>query len=272
MINFNGTLLNEKNALLTANNRAFKYGDAIFETIRYLDSKCSFIEDHYFRLMASMRMLRMEIPMYFTVDFLKEEIDKTAIANDLKNARVRLTVFRNDGGTYAPETHQASFLIECVRLEYTVKDTYVIDVFKDYFISTGLLSTVKTTNRLINVLAGIYATENKLDNCILLNDKKFVAEAINGNLFIVVGKNIKTPSLQEGCIHGIIRKKIIEIISDDTEFEIEETAISPFELLKADELFITNAIIGVQPVKKYRKTEFSDKVSKELRFRLKALI
>ena len=264
MINFNGSLENDSIKLFNANNRAFKYGDALFETIKVENLKIIFLEDHYFRLMASMRMLRMYIPMNFTLEFFENEIINTVKSNNLENARVRFTIFRNDGGYYTPVSNKTSYLVEASILKNVLKESYTLDIFKDYYVYSGLLSTVKTANKLTNVLASIYADENELDNCILLNEKKYVVEAINGNIFIIKDNVIKTPPLIEGCVKGIMRKKIIEILSKSEDYSIEEIAISPFELQKADELFITNVIVGILPITNYRKKEFSSEVSKSL--------
>jgi branched-chain amino acid aminotransferase len=272
MVNFNGNLILNSKAFLNIENRAFKFGDALFETLKVERFKIQFIEDHYFRLMASMRMLRMKIPMHFTIDFLENEIVKTIKGNDLESARVRLTIYRNNGGLYAPTSNEISYLIEVTILNVPAKDTYTIDVFKDYFIYSGLLSSIKTTNKITNVLAGIYASENGLDNCILLNERKYIAEAINGNIFTVEGNVLKTPATEEGCIKGVIRKKIIEIVSKNEKYSLIETAISPFELQKSDEVFITNAIVGIQSVTHYKKKIFSNTVAKELIKALASLI
>lgn len=125
---------------------------------------------------------------------------------------------------------------------------------------------------MLNTLAAVFAEENDLDNCILLNERKGVVEAINGNIFIVKGNTIKTPALTEGCIKGIIRKKVIEIIEKHPEYTVEETTISPFEIQKADEVFITNAIIGIQPVTNYRKKEFSTDITNKIKSSLKLAI
>lgn len=272
MINFNGEIVNASTNVLTGNNRAFKYGDALFETMKAEKLIILFLEDHYFRLMASMRMLRMEIPMNFTMDFFEQELSKTIKANNLEDARIRITVYRKDGGLYTPNTNKVDFIIEASPLKKVIKEGYNVDLFKDYFIYSGLLSTIKTTNKLTNVLAGIYASENNLDNCILLNEKKQVVEAINGNIFLVFGNMIKTPSINEGCVKGIIRKKIIEIISKHVTYTIEETEISPFDIQKADELFISNTIVGIQSVTSYRKSYFKTTVAQELTEALSKLV
>ena len=270
MINFNGTLESPENFTFTINNRAFKYGDGIFETVKVLNNNVVFWEDHYFRLMSSMRMLRMKIPMSFTLEFLEAEILKTIKSQEASSSfRVRLSVYRQDGGLYTPTTNNIDYLIEVSPLNIQEKTTYTVDLFKDFYNYSGLLSTVKTNNRMLNTLASVFASENDLDNAILLNEKKGVVEATNGNIFIVKGNTIKTPALTEGCIKGITRGKIIEIITKNVDFEVEETSISPFEIQKADEVFITNAITGIQIVTNYRKKVFSrvvgDKLSNSLR-------
>ena len=265
MINFNGELQHPDTINLTSENRAFKYGDAIFETVKVIPHKVIFWEDHYFRLMSSMRMLRMKIPMSFTLEFLEQEILKTvATQNDAAFYRVRLTICRKDGGFYTPETNEIDFLIEATPLNHEIKREYAVDVYKDFYNYSGLLSNVKTTNRMLNTLASIFAKDNNLDNCVLINENKGVVEVANGNIFILIDKTVKTPSLTEGCIKGIIRKKVIEIIQKNPEYSIEETTISPFEIQKADEVFLTNSIIGVQPITNYRKKEFSTEIGKKI--------
>ena len=271
MMNLNGTLIADEHVNLNPKNRGFKYGDAIFETIKVVNNKVIFWEDHYFRLMASMRMLRMKIPMSFTLEFLEEEILKTIKEIDNPKVRVRLSVYRKDGGLYKPKTNKVDFLIEANPLNYQQKETYTIDLYKDFYNFSGLLSTIKTTNRMLNVVASVYAAENDFDNCVLLNERKGIVEVTNGNIFIVINNTIKTPALSEGCIKGIIRKKVIEIIQKNKEFVLEETAISPFEIQKADEVFITNAIIGIQSVTHYRKKMFKTEIASKIASSLKVL-
>jgi|TARA_B100000809_G_scaffold84983_1_gene83518 branched-chain amino acid aminotransferase len=272
MINFNGELLFKENIKLTTDNRGFKYGDGIFETIKVVHKKVIFWEDHYFRLMASMRMLRMKIPMEFTLEFLEKEILKTVdVLEDGASFRVRLNVFRKDGGLYTPKTNAINYLIEASESNYKTKETYEIDVFKDFYNYSGLLSTIKTNNRMLNTLASIYANENDLDNCILVNERKGVVEVANANIFIVKNNIVKTPALTEGCIKGVVRSKVIDILIKNKDFTIEETVISPFEIQKADEVFITNAIMGIQAVTKYKKKSFNTDLAGKLHASLKVL-
>lgn len=276
MVNLNGKFFSSEAEILTHKNRGLKYGDALFETLRCIKGDLFFWEDHYFRLMASMRILRMEIPMEFTMEFLEEEIKNTIVENQLENeaVRVRVTVFRNDGGLYSPLTNTVSYLIEVEKMEspfYLISENpYEVELFKDYYVNRDMLSNLKSTNKLLNVVACVYAQENGYDSCLLINTDKQVVEAISGNLFVVHGDTIKTPPLADGCLDGIIRKKIIEIVEATEAYQFVEESISPFELQKADELFITNSIVGIQPISKYRKKVFKNEIGKNLVGKLNA--
>jgi branched-chain amino acid aminotransferase len=269
MINFNGKIL-EEDKLLSVQNRGYNYGDALFETIKISLGKILFWEDHYFRLMASMRILRMEIPMNFTMEFLEEQIKNTLEANKLseKSSRAKIMIHRNEGGLYLPETNDVTFVMTVKLLENDFfilnESNYEVDLFKDYYISPSLLSTLKTTNKVLNVVGSVYAKENNLQNCLLLNTNKQVVEALNGNVFLVKDHVIKTPPLTDGCLKGVMRTQLINIIKALPEYEFEEASISPFELQKADELWVTNVIYGIQPITKYRKKEFSKEVAKSV--------
>jgi branched-chain amino acid aminotransferase len=272
MVNINGVLFNEAQANISLANRGYAYGDALFETLKVVNGAIFFWEDHYFRLMASMRILRMDIPMSFTMEFLEAEILKTVNANSLleATARVRLNVDRGEGGKYLPsktaevnfnigvETHNQPFYQVLPFQDYTV------DLYKDYYMAPGLLSGLKSNNKALQVIGSIYAQENKLNNCLVLNTDKNVIEALNGNLFLVKGNSIKTPPLEDGCLKGVMRKQILSLLQNNPNYVLEEASISPFELQKADELFITNTIIGVQSIGQYRKKKFDNSTAEAI--------
>jgi branched-chain amino acid aminotransferase len=275
-VNFNGKLLPENENYLNHENRGLRYGDALFEAIRVSGDSIFFWEDHYLRLMASMRILRMEIPMNFTMEFLEAEILKTVASNGLKNssARIRLTIFRNNGGLYLPETNDISYCIEAKVLPspfYIFEEQdYEVELFKDFYVNADMTSTLKTNNKIINVVGSVFANENDYNNCILLNQNKQVVEFLNGNIFMVKGNTIVTPPLKDGCLNGILRKKLIEVLGKLEGYTLNEVSISPFDLQKADELFLTNSILGIRSVTKYRKKEFTNLVAKDLIGKLNA--
>jgi branched-chain amino acid aminotransferase len=219
----------------------------------------------------------MEIPMDFSMEFLEDRVKETLEANNLSDttARIRLTVYRKDGGFYLPLTREVSYIIEASPMDtpfYVISnECYEIELYKDFLVNRDLLSTLKTSHRLVQITGSIYSAENGYQNCLLLNHQKMVTEALNGNLFLVNGKSITTPPLSYGCLNGIIRKLLIEIIRKLDDYEIVEDSISPFELQKADELFITNSIVGIRPVTKYRKAEYASEVARNLLGKLNAL-
>ncbi|WP_296686762.1 aminotransferase class IV [Flavobacterium sp.] len=275
MINFNGDSSAQENML--TQNRAFLYGDAVFETVKIVKGKILFLENHYFRLMASMRILRMEIPMNFTMEYFEEQLLSVVENNGFSDsARARITVYRNDGGYYLPITNDISFLIHTSSLEnqsfiFETKECEV-DLYKDFYIIKQLLSTLKTTNKVVNVTASIYANENGLDNCILLNENKNVVEVLQGNIFMLQGNTLITPPISEGCINGVMRKQVLALAKTIEGLEVIEEIISPFDLQKADELFFTNVIKGIQSITKYRKKEFSTTTANVLVQKLNELI
>jgi len=276
MINCNGNIQDTSN-LAVESNRGFLFGDAIFETIKVNGTKILFLEEHYLRLMASMRICRMEIPMNFTMEFMEEEILKLiALQTNKVSNRIRFSVFRNAEGFYNPTSNDVQFIITCSELasdSYVFSSTtYEVELFKDFHISKHLLATLKTNNKMINVVASIFAKENGFENCLLINEDKNVVEATNGTIFMKMGNQIITPPTSDGCLNGIMRKQIIAIVNKMDTIEMIEKSISPFDLQKADELFISNVITGIQPITKYRKKEFTSEVAKEITGLLNTLI
>jgi len=276
MVNFNGLLVSSQEQSWS-NNRSFLYGDGVFETLKIVNQKVLFLEDHYFRLMASMRIVRMEIPMNFTMEYFENQIINTVIANQCSDsARARITVYRNEGGYYLPETNQISFIIQATSLSTSSYSyeviPYEVDLYKDFYIAKQLLSTLKTTNKIIHVTGSIFAKENGFQNCLLLNDEKNVVEALQGNIFMLMDGKLITPPVTDGCLNGILRKKIISLAKSIENIEMVEASISPFDLQKAEELFITNVIKGIQPITKYRKKEYTTNVAKQLTEKLNTLI
>lgn len=276
MINFNGTLVEQTGAALQE-NRGFLFGDSVFETIKVLDGKVLFLEDHYFRLMASMRIIRMEIPMNFTMEFFESQILNLVKAKAIESAaRVRFSVFRKSGGFYLPKTNEIEFVVVAESLETAVysfeNQPYEVELFKDFHITAQLLSILKSNNRLVQITGSIFAEENGYQNCFLMNDAKNVVEALQGNLFMLSGNTLVTPPLSDGCLNGIMRKQILAITRKMENLEVIEQSISPFDLQKADELFVTNVIKGVQPITKYRKKEYKTDFASEVIKKLNAQI
>lgn len=267
MFNFNGDIQNRIEKIFL--NRAFLYGDSVFETIKVVKNKILFWEEHYLRLMSSMRILKIEIPNTFTPEYLEDQIKKTNFSvSKLFSGRVRLTIFRDGGGFYTPKSNESCFVIKSFENDKILFDTefkeYKVDIYKDYFIQSNLLSNLKTNNRLINILGSIYAKNNGLENCILLNDQKLVAEFLNGNIFVVKENIVLTPPLGSGCLSGVMRNKIIESIIGIPLIEVKEQNFSAYEIISSQEIWVSNCISGIIPVTDYRNKQFGNSLAKKV--------
>ena len=276
MVNFNGNI-QENSSISIENNRGFLFGDSVFETIKVLDNKVLFLEDHYFRLMASMRICRMEIPMNFTMEYFEEQIlNLIQSLNNSNSYRIRFTVYRDSEGFYLPKSRNVQFIVLASSLNSELysfgKEHYEVELYKDFYVSKQLLSTLKTNNKMLQITGSIFADENGYDNCLVLNDEKNVIEALQSNIFMKTGNVVSTPPVSDGCLNGIMRKQILEILKKMEGIEVKETSISPFDLQKADELFLTNVVSGIQPITKYRKKEYTTEFASDVLKRLNAKI
>ena len=270
-LSYNGKIIEEGEFSIASNNRALQYGDGIFETMHASGSKVLFFYDHLERLIRSMKILKMEVPVKFTVDTmgLQKEISKLLIKNKLfKGSRVRMSVIRQSGGFYAPTTNETDYMIQCSSLptdsyEFNAKGLYV-DLYDEIPKPINYLSRLKTISSMIFVMAGVYKIENQLDECILINTKGNIIEGISSNIFIVKENSIYTPSLREGCLAGIMRQKVIEI-ARKMGLTVQDEAVMKIEdLMAADEIFFTNAVNGIRWVMGFKQRRYYNKVSNSL--------
>ena len=248
-VNFNGKIFSSDLPILKSNNRAFLYGDAIFETLRMFEGKLPFLENHINRMLKTLAFLKYSVPKKYSAHFFKKEIKK--IASD--NSRIRITVFRSDGGLYTPKNLRPNFLITSQPLKSSQfilnKEGLTLGIFDEVKLSQTPLSPFKTCNALPYILAGIYKKEQNLDDCILLNEKDRISEAISSNIFLFKKNKLITPSLSEGCVSGTMRSLIFKIASEENII-IQEKKISLSSLNSFEEIWLTNAINGIQWVSK----------------------
>ncbi len=261
MINFNGLLSPREQFKLTLHNRAFRFGDSLFEEIKIVGETILFWESHYFRLMAGMRLLRMQIPIHFDMEFLETEILKTCAFRKSDAHLIRLTICRKDNKNLLTKDQSIDFYIETTDETEAAfnlfEGRFEIDLYKDFYENTSLLSTIETSSNLIPILSKIFADENNLDECLILNANKNVIGASVGNLFLVKGYSVLTPPVEDGCKKGILRNEIIKLLKKSALYQLEETSISPFELQSGDELFLAHITFGIIPISKYRKKEYT---------------
>ncbi|MFC2103972.1 aminotransferase class IV [Bacteroidota bacterium] len=253
---------------LNFKNRAFCYGDALFETMHANGSEIQFFEDHLTRLKYGMDVLKLEIPSAIETGFIEKEIIKLLHKNKLyQGVRIRLTVFRNEGGKYTPSDNNISYLVET---EFIENDHYelnqkglIIDFFRDIKKPVNVFSNLKSANALLYVMTGIYAKENNLDDCIITNEKGNIVEGISSNIFLVKGDSIFTPPLKDGPVAGIMRKQILKI-ADSNGLKVNfENSIDEMQLKNADEVFFTNTISGIKWVLAYKDRRYFNNIARQ---------
>ncbi len=275
-LSHNGNFILADMPVVTANNRSFRYGDALFETIRITNYNPQFLKEHLMRLHAGMDILKMEMNPLLNSTYLEHAILELAQKNNItSDGRARLTVYRNEGGFYAPSDNKVSFLIEVDSLDeigYTLNSKgYTVDLFTEFKKAQNNLSSIKYANSVIYVMAGIHKVQQQLDECLLLNDKHHIIEGISSNIFAVKNGVLYTPPVADGCVNGVMRKKIIEI-AQANKIAVYEISVMQNVLLGADELFLTNTINGIRWVVAYKQKRYFNDTSKKLTEKLNELI
>lgn len=265
---FNGEFIIAGEPVFTARNRAFAYGDALFETIFCLGTTPRFLEQHIKRLQEGMKVMGMISMPQLNKELLREQIVKLLNKNRIfKGARVRLTVFREEGGLYTPASDNVSWIIESTALSHEKFELnasgLVIDIFDQVHKPVNALSNLKTTNALIYVLAGRYKRLQGLGECMILNQFGRVAETISSNIFIYRNEVIYTPPLTEGCIAGTMRTRVLELAAQ-AGYRTEEKPLFEKEIHEAEEVFITNAIQGIKWVGSYKERRYFNFVTRKL--------
>jgi len=266
-INHNGIIIEDTNPVLSSSNRAFRFGDALFETIRLVHQRPQLVKSHYERLLKGIKLLKMNVPDFLTDEFIKNTIIDLAQKNNLSgDSRARFTIYRADGGFYSPTTNDVSFLVEMFPLEtsgYTLNSKgLTVDLYTDIKKQPTIISSIKSANSLLYVMAGIHKTEKGLDDCIILNDKMNIIESIDSNLFAVKNGVLYTPPVAEGCIEGVMRKRIIEL-AQQNKIAVYEISILQNVLLASDELFLTNTINGTKWIVAYKQKRYFNNTAKK---------
>ena len=272
-IDFNKKLLPEKETILTAENRAFRYGDGLFETMRWMDGDIRFLAHHVSRLQEGMRLLQLERPTAFDAHFIRSRAAELVKKNGLEgqHVRVRLQVYREGEGLYSPQQNRASYVMSVSKLDPDDakhrKIGLIVDVYSEFRKPYSELAKLKSSNALVYVMAGLYRKKNGLDDVLILNQEGFLCESMSSNVFIWYGKKLYTPALSEGCIDGVMRKVVIEMALEEG-LEVIEAQIHPAIMNQADEIFHTNAIHGVQWVMGYKQKRYFNRISRMLQEKL----
>jgi branched-chain amino acid aminotransferase len=259
---YNGHLISLYEPAISFTNRAFRYGDSLFESMLFSNGKIMFITDHVKRLKLSMTTLRMNVPADFNSANIEQLILQLIEHNNIKNdARIRLTVFRNEGGFYTPETNDISFLIEVKQLDtvgYNLnKKGLWVDIYAEIKKQITKISNLKTGSALLYVMAGLTKTSLRLDDCLLVNENGHIIESVNSNVFVIKNGTLYTSPITDGCIDGVMRKQILAIAAQNKILAFEQS-ITVHTLTDGDEVFLTNAISGIQWVGQFKNKFYTN--------------
>ena len=263
-INDNGKLIKKENWQLSPDNRSFRYGDGFFETMHLINGKLILEAYHFERLFSSLEILKFTKPQHFTLQKLTQEIIEVAIKNNHKHARVRLTIYRGDGGLYDEVNHAPNYLIQTWALNNSIntlnENGLIVDFYVDARKPCDNFSAIKSNNFLCYAMGALWAKQQKLNDCILLNAFDNVADATIANVFIVKDGTICTPLLTDGGINGVMRRHILKCIKDEG-IPNKETSLTADDILQASEVFFTNAIYGIRWVKQVGKSHYQNQVA-----------
>ncbi len=257
-INVDGVITELKNATIKLDNRAFFVGDTVSEVLRLVNGEIVDWEDHYFNLMASMRIFRMNIPLDFTPEFFQAEIHRLAQENTAVNGRIVFFVYRQatDNLLKAKISYMLQMTVSTHPWEYITSDDEEIDVYKDYAINQSFYSLVNT-HRPEEQIAEIYRLENGYADLVLLNPQKRMARTLKGAIFVIKDQVIKTPKKEEGALSSVLRNRLIKKLNEHADYSVEETDIFPFEMQKADEVFVLIDGVGILSITQNRKKQFA---------------
>jgi len=265
-INHNGRIYEEGQTVLAITDHSYRYGDGLFETMKGTAGAIMFKEDHFERLYSGLRILKINVPALFTKQYIEDQIKDLCKKNDCRGlARIRLSVSRGSGGLYDCD-NKFSYSIECWPLEERGlnENGLVIDIFPEARKSIDAFSNLKSANYLPYTMAAVWAKENKLNDALVLNAHGRICDASIANVFWVKDEVIFTPPLSEGCVAGVMRKKILDLAIRRQGFLVKESVLTESTLFDADEIFLTNVTSGIKWVKASRDTIYNNTISSKI--------
>lgn len=246
------------------NNRAFLYGDAVSVYFFVRNGQLILSEECYFFLMASMRKMRMNIPISFTLEYFVQILEQKISEEQLQNGFIHFLVYRNEDNLALPKS-PVQFFIKAKSTSdiLAIQGNIEVDVMKEISVNTSLLNNIITHNP-ENTYAQIYAQENDLDELILLNPHKRIARGIFGNFLFLEGDRIRIPKQTEGAYISPLMENLVTFIHKNKLGEIEQSEISPFESQKADEILYISDRKGIFSVSKIRNKVFDNQRFREI--------
>ncbi len=263
----NGEFINATQPFVDAQNRSFKYGDGLFETMVLFNGVVPFLAQHYQRLTQSMELLQLTIPSEWNLAYLQVYINELLkLHPKVLNGRIRLMVYRAAGGHYTPSSNQINWLLSFSPLKnhcFLLNEKGLkIAVYPDLQKPMSAISHLKTNNALLYTLAGLYAQKQGLDDCLILNNKQHIAEAISSNICVVKRNCLLIPPVSDGGVAGIMVAQIKQYAAS-LFVPVISTSISPYSLENANEIWLTNAVKGIQWVGNYKGLAYSNRLAQK---------
>lgn len=250
---FNGKFYQEGSPVVSSGNRGLRYGDGVFETIKLARGKLILADEHYARLWKGMQVLGFDIPKLISPEKFTTEINTLAKKNGFENARVRLQVFRGEGGLFDVANNHPHYLIEAWALtgnnDTLNSNGLELGIYDAAKKTTDILSNLKHCNFLPYILAANYAKKERLNDALLVNQYGRICDSTIANIFVIKDGTVVTPALTEGCVAGIMRAHVISILKANG-WEVNERTLPVEELLSTDEVFLTNSIYNLRWVKR----------------------
>lgn len=266
--NYNGKYYKEGEAIVSPDNRSLRYGDGLFETIKVVNGKIVFANEHFTRLWQGLLLLQFEIPKLFTKEKLQQEIEALVNKNKhLQLARVRLTIIRGNGGLYDAQNYLPNYCIQSWALPSDKgnfnENGLVIGFYEEAKKNCDAFSNIKHNNFLPYTMAALFAKQNKWNDALVFNEYGNICDSTIANIFICKEGIIYTPPLTEGCIEGVTRSYVIKTLQANG-FNIEETPISKAVILNADEVFLTNAIQNIKWVGQMEDKKYGNSITQKI--------
>lgn len=262
---YNGIFLPADQPVLKADNRAYRYGDGFFETIKVMNGKIVLWSYHLQRIENSFRLLNYHSPIS-TIEKIIEEIFELCNMNHcIDAARIRLS-FANGSGTMFDDNTVTDYIIEAMPLNNLIHfrhDDFTIGICPLAKKSCDAYANLKSANYLVSRIAIEYAKKHQWNDALILNQNDRIAESAIANIFWIKGGTVFTPPLSEGCVNGVMRNYLID------EFQsagnpIVERLCTKSDLLNADEIFLTNAVKGISTIKNFEMKKYSYRKTKNI--------
>jgi branched-chain amino acid aminotransferase len=244
--NIDGKIVADTDAAVTVGNGAFRYGYGLFETMLVESGAIHLFSYHWERLTAGLRQLYFEVSPLMTAAWMEDEVLKTARKNKLeKLCRVRLQLYAAGGGLYSNESRRPGFVIECFPLERETigfnENGLIAGVATGLQKSADILGNLKSCSALIYAVAAKQAKENRWNDALICNTYGRIIESSLANIFLIKDRVVYTPPLSEGCVAGVMRRHVTEVLKN-----VVEQPVTMEQLCNADEVFLTNAIKRVK--------------------------